>query len=162
MSVNNLLRVSIESKRFPGSFLRIDGRGVEEFTGSGSGIVNAQTRVGSYETLIIVNHPEDNTFSILSSVFTNTYLRLDGSEVSSDERYPSGAGTVNCQFGSRTFEKFRFVDQEDGSKAIMSVRFPDVYLRLENSSKAGGAGGGGTVNCQSYVGSYEKFVVRVL
>ena len=97
MSVNNLLRVSIESKEFPGSFLRIDGRGVTEFSNSGGGVVNAQTRVAEYETLIIVNHPEENSFSILSAEFPNVYLRLDGGNVQSGQKYPNGAGVVNCQ-----------------------------------------------------------------
>lgn len=93
-----MLRVSIESQQFPGSYLRIDGKGVTTFSGSGGGTVNCQNYVGTYETLVIVNHPEDNTFSLLSSVFPNVYLRMDGSEVKSGETYPSGIGTVNCQY----------------------------------------------------------------
>ncbi|KAE8379598.1 hypothetical protein BDV26DRAFT_291194 [Aspergillus bertholletiae] len=162
MSVKNLLRVSIESKQFPGSYLRIDGRGFTESSGPGGGIVNVQTRVGTYETLIIVNHPEDNTFSILSAEFPNVYLRMDGRNVKSGEKYPSGTGVVNCQVGSRSYEKFRLVDQEDGSKAIVSVAFPDTYLRMENQKGEGGSGGAGTVNCQSYVGTFEKFIIHVL
>ncbi|KAF7591735.1 hypothetical protein BBP40_001179 [Aspergillus hancockii] len=161
-SVNNLLRVSIESKQFPGSFLRVDARSISEYSGPGSGVVNAQNRVGTYETLIIVNHPEDNTFSILSSVQANAYLRLDGGNVKSGEKYPSGAGKVNCQYGTHTYEKFRFENQEDGSKAIVSVNFPKVYLRLDNPGSKGGDGGSGIVNCQNYIGTYEKFIVRVV
>ncbi|KAE8378313.1 hypothetical protein BDV26DRAFT_292410 [Aspergillus bertholletiae] len=160
-STSNLLRVSIESQKFPGSYLRIDGRGVKEYSGSGGGVVNVQTYVGSYETLIIVNNPDDDTFSILSSAFPNVYLRMDGSDVKSGEKYPQGAGKVNCQWGSHTWEKFRFENQDDGSKAIVSVQFPNVYLRLENVSGQGGASGSGTVNCQNYVGSYEKFKIQV-
>ncbi|PLN78468.1 hypothetical protein BDW42DRAFT_187416 [Aspergillus taichungensis] len=162
MSVKNLLRVSIESKQFPGSFLRLDGRGVNEFANSGAGVVNAQTRIGEWETFIIVNHPEDNTVSLLSAAFPNVYLRLDGHDVKSGQKYPRGAGVVNCQLGSHTYEKFRLVDQDDGSKAIASVNFPNVYLRLENEKNEGGNSGGGTVNCQSYIGTMEKFVIRVL
>lgn len=92
-STANMLRVSIESQQFPGSYLRIDGRGVSEFSGPGGGTVNCQNYVGTYETLIIVNHPEDNTFSILSSVFPNVYLRMDGRDVKSG----GSSGVVNCQ-----------------------------------------------------------------
>ncbi|OGM45824.1 hypothetical protein ABOM_005484 [Aspergillus bombycis] len=159
MSVNNLLRVSIESKHYPGNFLRLDGRGLTQNAG---GVVNVQDYVGKYETLIIINHPEDNTFSILSAEFPNIYLRMDGGNVKPGQRYGSGTGVVNCQVGSRSYEKFRFVDQEDGSKAIVSVRFPDAYLRMENEKKEGGSGGGGTVNCQSYVGTLEKFIIHVV
>lgn len=97
-SSTRLLAVSIESQQFPGSYLRIDGNGVtKRVDGGGGGTVNAQNYVGSYETLIIVNDPGTNTFSILSSVFQNVYLRMDGQNVKSGQKYPSGAGTVNCQ-----------------------------------------------------------------
>ncbi|KAF5859090.1 hypothetical protein ETB97_003332 [Aspergillus alliaceus] len=161
-STSNMLRVSIESQKFPSSYLRLDGRGVTAPSASGGGVVNCQTYVGSYETLIIVNYPEDNTFSILSSAFPNVYLRMDGSDVKTGEPYAQGAGRVNCQYGSRTYEKFRFVNQDDGSKAIVSVQFPNAYLRMDNVSGQGGPGGGGTVNCQSYIGTYEKFKIHVL
>ena len=96
-SSSNMLRVSIESQKFPGSYLRIDGRGVTEYSGSGGGAVNVQNHVASYETLIIVNHPDDNTFSIMSSAFPNVYLRMDGSDIKSGDTYAQGAGKVNCQ-----------------------------------------------------------------
>ena len=96
-SSSNMLRVSIESQKFPGSYLRIDGRGVTEYSGSGGGTVNVQNYVGTYETLVIVNNPDDNTFSIMSSAFPNVYLRMDGSDVKSGETYAQGAGKVNCQ-----------------------------------------------------------------
>jgi hypothetical protein len=58
------------------------------------------------------------------------------------------------------WEKFRFEPQPDGSKAIASVQFPGVYLRLDNSTGGGGNSGSGTVNCQGYVGAYEKFLTH--
>ena len=73
-----------------------------------------------------------------------------------------GPDAIRSRLGSRTFEKFRLVDQADGSKAIESVNFPNVYLRLENRKNEGGLNGAGTVNCQSYIGTMEKFVIRVL
>ncbi|KAF3384073.1 hypothetical protein DPV78_012825 [Talaromyces pinophilus] len=161
-STSHMLRVSIESQQFPGSYLRIDGTGVTTFSGSGGGTVNCQNYVGTYETLVIVNYPEDNTFSLLSSVFPNVYLRMDGSEVKSGETYPSGIGTVNCQFGSQSYEKFRLEDQDDGSKAIVSAEFPNAYLRMENETSKGGSAGAGIVNCQSYVGTYEKFKIHII
>ncbi|KAE8359564.1 hypothetical protein BDV27DRAFT_168441 [Aspergillus caelatus] len=161
-STTNMLRVSIESQKFPGSFLRMDGRDVTKYSDSGGGTVNVQNYVGTYETLIIVNYPDDNTFSIMSSAFPNVYLRMDGSDVKSGETYAQGAGKVNCQWGSYSWEKFRFENQEDGTKAIASVQFPNAYLRMENVTGQGGPSGAGTVNCQSYIGSYEKFKINVL
>ncbi|KAE8356036.1 hypothetical protein BDV28DRAFT_7078 [Aspergillus coremiiformis] len=161
-SNRNLLRVSIESQKFPGAYLRMDGRGVTKFTSPGGGHVNAQNHVASYETFIIVNHPGEHTFSILSSVFNNVYLRMDGTDVTSGGTHAQGAGKVNCQYGSHSWEKFRFENQPDGTKAIVSVHFPNVYLRLEDLHSSGGPEGAGTVNCQSYIGSYEKFKIHVL
>lgn len=97
-STEHMVRVSIESQKFPGSYLRIDGKGVTSPSDSGGGTVNCQNYVGTFETLVIVNHPEDDTFSILSSVFPNVYLRTDGSDVKAGETYPKGTGKVNCQY----------------------------------------------------------------
>lgn len=66
------------------------------------------------------------------------------------------------RFGSHSYEKFRLEDQGDGSKAIISAKFPNAYLRMENQTSKGGPAGAGKVNCQSYVGSYEKFKIHVI
>lgn len=66
------------------------------------------------------------------------------------------------RYGSHPWEKFRFEPQPDGSKAIASVEFPGVYLRLENSTGGGGISGSGTVNCQGFVGDYEKFLIHYI
>ncbi|KAJ6038305.1 uncharacterized protein N7446_005115 [Penicillium canescens] len=157
------LQISIESQKFPRSYLRIDGDGASSWGDQGGGTVNAQNYVGSSERFIIVNDPDDNNaFSIYSSQFKNVYLRLDGRGVTPGQGYPSGAGKVNCQNGSESWEKFRFESQPDGSKAIASVAFPGVYLRLDNSTGGGGSSGSGTVNCQGYVGPYEKFFIILI
>ena len=97
MSIQSMLLVSIGSKQFPGSFLRIDGTGVTSPLNDGGGVANCQNYVGPYETLMIENHPDTNTFSILSSAFPKVYLRMDGSSAQVGGSYPSGAGIVNCQ-----------------------------------------------------------------
>jgi len=91
------LLISIESEKFPGSFLRIDGAGVTSWSSGGGGTVNAQNYVGAYEKFIIVNDPVRGTFSICSSEFQNVYLRLDGRGITPGTKYPSGTGKVNCQ-----------------------------------------------------------------
>ena len=68
----------------------------------------------------------------------------------------------NVRYGNHNFEKFSFETQPDGSKAIASVQFPGVYLRLDNSAGGGGGSGSGIVNCQNYVGAYEKFKIHVI
>ncbi|OQE28998.1 hypothetical protein PENFLA_c004G02860 [Penicillium flavigenum] len=153
-------QISIESQKFPGSYLRIDGSAVTSFNINGGGTVNAQNFVGAWEKFMIVNDPTSDVFSIRSSQFQNVYLRLDGQGVTPGHFYLNGAGTVNCQYGSDRWEKFRFEPQSDGSKAIASVQFPGVYLRLDNSTGGGGISGSGTVNCQGRVDAYEKFLIH--
>ncbi|KFY18568.1 hypothetical protein V493_08512 [Pseudogymnoascus sp. VKM F-4281 (FW-2241)] len=152
------LLVDIESQQFPGSYLRMDGTGIVQKTPSGSGIVNCQNYVGTLESLIIEDHPSTNTFSILCSQFPNVYLRMDGSAVTPGTNYPQGAGVVNLQYTAATYEQFQYEEQQDGSKAIVSVQFPGVYLRMDNP---GGGSAAGTVNCQNYVGTCEKFNINI-
>ncbi|ACM35895.1 MULTISPECIES: fascin domain-containing protein [Rhizobium/Agrobacterium group] len=46
---------AIQSKAFPGLYLRVDGSSVTKFEGAGSGIVNAQIGVGPWEKFHIVD-----------------------------------------------------------------------------------------------------------
>jgi hypothetical protein len=81
---------------------------------------------------------------------------MDGSGVTGPTA--PGGGTVNCQGYIGPWEKFRLIPQGDGTVAISSVQFPNVYLRMDGSGVTGPvAPGGGTVNCQGYVGPWEKF-----
>ncbi|KAL2197725.1 hypothetical protein P885DRAFT_34743 [Corynascus similis CBS 632.67] len=157
---NRMLRVTIESERFPGSYLRIDGQGVNTPLKDGGGVVNCQNHVGPYEIFNIVNYPEENTFAILSTAFRNVFLRMDGSDVKHGPPYPKGAGKVNCQDGAHAYEKFRFRDLEGGIKAIESVHFPGVFLRMENPGHDGPKGGG-TVNCQNQITPTERFKIKI-
>lgn len=92
-----LFPISIESQKFRGSFLRIDGAGVTSFSIDGGGTVNARNYDGEWEKFIIEDDPNTNTCSIRSYQFENIYLRLDGRGVTPEHDYPGGAGTVNCQ-----------------------------------------------------------------
>ncbi len=83
------------------------------------------------------------------------YLRMDGNGVT--QWIPSGGGTVNCQFGVGSHEKFRLIPQSDGTVAVGSVRFPNAYLRMEGVTQWIPPGGG-TVNCQFGVGPWFQFV----
>src|SRR5437667_12842903 len=113
-----MTNISIRSATFPSTYLRLDGRGITKFNHGGSGQVNCQSYVSSYETLRLDNHP-DGTFGIRSATFANVYLRLDAKDFSKSKA--GEGGVVNCQFGAGEYEKFRLVDQRDGSKAIASV-----------------------------------------
>jgi hypothetical protein len=145
-------KVTIRSATFPSCYLRIDGTGVTSFTDPGSGIVNCQSFASEWETLMIENDPGAETFSIRSTGFEDVYLRLDAEGFT--QAAASGGGVVNCQYTAQSYEKFRFSPQRDGTKAIASVKYPDVYLRMDGTT--------GVVNCQVChhgVGPWEKFIV---
>jgi hypothetical protein len=90
-------QISIESQKFPGSYLRIDGSAVTAWGVNGGGTVNAQNYVGAWEKFMIVKDPTSDAFAIRSSQFPNVYLRLDGQGVTPGKTYLNGAGSVNCQ-----------------------------------------------------------------
>ncbi|KAI9861886.1 MAG: hypothetical protein M1813_004954 [Trichoglossum hirsutum] len=154
-----MANISIRSATFPNSYLRLDGRGITKFNNKGSGHANCQNYVGPYETLQLDKHP-DGTFGIRSATFANVYLRLDAKGFTKSSG--KGGGVVNCQFGASDDEKFRFVDQTDGSKAIASVKFPGVYLRMDGTPtpQPGNDNGVGLVNAELSVGPWEKFFIN--
>ncbi|NBE80253.1 hypothetical protein [Micromonospora rubida] len=58
---------------------------------------------------------------------------------------------------------FTDISTNDGGRlvSIRSAHFKDRYLRMDSKGYATPSGpGGGEVNCQTYVGSYERFILR--
>ena len=149
--------VNLGSAAFTNVFLRMDGSGVTQPLGSGTGTVNCQFGIGPWEQFRL--EPQANgTVAIASVAFPNVYLRMDGSGVI--QPLGSGAGTVNCQFGIGPWEQFRLEPQANGTVAIASVAFPNVYLRMDGSGITQPLGSGaGTVNCQFGIGPWEQFRV---
>lgn len=158
-SMNSLSNVfTIESVQFPNVYLRMDGRGVTGFSGSGAGTVDCQFTAGPYERFNLQEVPnQENVFAIQSAQFPDVYLRMDGSGVTGFTG--SGAGIVNCQFTAGPYELFLL--QEDPNTpdvfTIQSVQFPGVYLRMDGSGVTTVGEGAGIVNCQFTAGPYEKF-----
>ncbi|MEU1203697.1 papain-like cysteine protease family protein [Nocardia sp. NPDC005825] len=97
--------------------------------------------------------------TLRSTAFANVYLRLDG--YASTSTADNGSGTVNCQYTAGQYERFRARAMADGSYALESATFPNVFLRMDGSGVTSQTGsGGGTVNCQYSTGGpgpYEKF-----
>jgi phospholipase C len=147
--------VAIGSAQFSGVHLRMDGSSVTGFLADGGGVVNGQFGVGPWERFRL--EPQaDGTVAIASAQFANTYLRLDGSGLTGF--LADGGGVVNCQFGVGPWEKFRLQPQTDGTVAIASAQFSNVFLRLDGSGLTRFVGdGGGLVNAQFGVGAWEKF-----
>lgn len=144
----------IQSVVFKRVFLRMDGKGIRTPSGSGAGNVNCQKSLTT--TCVFKLHQEKNgTFTIESVEYPGVFLRMDGSNVKSFSG--SGSGSVNCQFNAAEWEHFRLLEQKDGSFAIESVAFPNVYLRMDGDNPLGKDDDFGIVNCQFNVGSYECF-----
>lgn len=160
--------VTIRSTAFANVFLRLAGGGVTAPTDSGGGYVNCQyTPAGDFERFR-VRPQTDGTYGFESAFFSNVYLRMDGTGVTSQTT--NGGGKVNCQFSPTgsplgPYEKFRARAQADGSISFESAAFANVYLRMEASGfNANNGNGGGTVNCQYNAngGVHEKFFLNMV
>lgn len=151
---------SIRSVAFPGVYLRLDGTGFMHSSSEGGGVANCQYGVGPFETFDVLSQ-RDGTVTIGSTVFPNVFLRLDGHGVTHPT--DAGAGLVNSQVMAGPYEKFHLVPQADGSTAIASTAFPNVFLRLDghNINHPTDAGAG-IVNAQFGAGPYEKFIISDL
>src|SRR5437868_1985794 len=153
--------ITIQHAAFPNGRLRMDGSSVTAVTESGGGTVNCQYGPASpWESYRV--HPQPNGSVGLESVaFPKVSLRMDGSTLTSSAG--SGGGKVNCQYGEAAYEMFYVRDQPDGSVALESAAFPNVFLRMDGSTVKSYSGpGGGTVNCQyGAPGLYEKFFLAL-
>lgn len=137
----------IESVQFPGVFLRMNGSGVTKPTAPGGGQVNCQYGSGAYEHFYF-DKISNGIFSIRSRQFNQVCLRMNGP-----------ANQVNCQYGiGGPYEKFRLRHVSGNIYGIESVQFPGTYLRMDGSGVTKPVGsGGGIVNTQNRLASYEKF-----
>ena len=97
---------TFESLKYPGVFLRMDGSRVRSFAGAGAGIVNCQFGAADWERFKL-NDLEDGSYTIESAAFPNVYLRMDGNNPSGKE---DDFGTVNCQYGAGSCEKFNLLN----------------------------------------------------
>src|SRR5579859_2726650 len=84
----------------------MDGSGVTSFKANGGGKVNCQYTAGPYETFRLVPQ-SDGSVSIASVTFPNVFLRMDGRGVTSFSG--NGGGTVNCQYGTGSWQSFFLV-----------------------------------------------------
>jgi hypothetical protein len=99
--------------------------------------------------------------TIRSAVFSNVYMRMDGSNVTA--AVGPGSGLVNCAYGADLYERFNFYPQVDGTYAIESVQFPNVFLRLDGTGLTAPSDiGGGTANCQYGSFAQERFYIAKL
>ncbi|GLZ78072.1 hypothetical protein Afil01_28790 [Actinorhabdospora filicis] len=156
--------ITIRSTAFTNVYLRLDGTGVTAFSGSGAGKVNCQFSAGSpgpYEKFRL-RKQADGSYALESVAFPNVYLRLDGTGVVSQTT--GGGGTVNCQFGAGSSERFNLTAQADGSFSIESTAFTNVQLRMDGTGVTTTTdAGGGRVTAQfgASGGIHEKFYLAL-
>ena len=97
--------------------------------------------------------------ALSSTQFNDVHVRVDGRGVTQPQA--AGSGVVNCQFEVGAWEKFRIEPQADGTVAIASAAFNNVYLRVDGRGLTQPQGaGGGIVNCQFGASAWEKFRIE--
>ena len=124
------------STAFTNVFVRCDGSSVNKFQGSGSGLVNCQYTARTWERYYI--YPPEMPPSLAadcktphkvvieSAQWNNVYIRLDGTGMNKFQG--SGGGTVNCQYGARSYETFYLKEEEPGVHSIVSAAFPHCRI----------------------------------
>ena len=128
-----MTQVAIRSTAFSDHYVSLDAAGLTHFTPSGGGRVFASTELAVYQTFFLQRN-DDGTISFKSTVFSDVYIRLDGSNT------------------ARSWEKFCFHKRDSGYKAVVGIEsaaFPGRFLRLREE----------VVNAQGVCGDHEQFEV---
>ena len=87
----------IESVRYKGVFLWLDGSGMDKPKPSGGGVVNCQTEVRKFNISIENEYGPHVQVSVVSVDCPNLRIRLEGLNVICLP-IPGGFGVVNCQY----------------------------------------------------------------
>ena len=85
----------IESVRYKGVFLWLDGSGMDKPNPFGGGVVNCQTEVRKF--YINTDHKDGERVSVVSVNYPNLRIRLEGLGCICMP-IPGGFGVVNCQY----------------------------------------------------------------
>ena len=136
-----------------GVYLGMDADDVTEPLPWGGGKVYCEFDSGRAARFQL-NDQGEGIVTIESLDYQGVFLRMDGRGILVP--LGDGGGTVNCQYGAYGWEQFRVHDQGDGTVAIESAEFPNVFLRMDGRDTQA-HGGPGTVNCQYGAYAWEKF-----
>ena len=106
--------VVIESAKWEGMFVRLDGHDMHEHKKSGGGVVNCQTEAGKFLLKDESQNEDGSQVSIISVDFPNCRIRLNGTFFKTRLPLPGGK-SVNCQYYEdmeeplkhSSFERFR-------------------------------------------------------
>ena len=117
IAVNQTYIVALQNYYWKNAFVRLDGRGMTKFRGSGGGVVNCQwTGIYAYNyESFNLKQERSGCYYFQSVAFPNCYIRLDGRGVTSP--VGSGGGVVNCQYydsgsGPLSYEFFFLEEQQ--------------------------------------------------
>jgi len=145
---------------------------VQRFITAGSGDVKARFSADSYTDLMFIpleSPPQGLVipdyrvkYAIASVRFNNTYLRMDGQQLSALQYFKiNGGGVVNCQYTVGPLEMFyiKLDDDVPDMVNIESVKYPGVFLRMDgqfvNATNLDGQPN--SVNAQWTAGDGERF-----
>ena len=103
---------------------------------------------------------------IRSAYFSDVYIRCCGTTIESPAT--GGGGIINCQYKQpRAWEKFYIypveliIPSSPCKVVIESVQWPGRFIRMDASKmRKFEDPGGGIVNCQYGVGSFEVFILK--
>jgi hypothetical protein len=96
-----------------------------------------------------------NFVAIRSQAFSGNYLSVDGTGVTAPTG--PGGGTVSVSKTVSPRERFLLEKRWDGTVAIRSCAYDNVYIRMIADINAPSGPGGGTVNLQYTAGPREAF-----
>ncbi len=159
--------VALESVAYPGTFLRAQFSGCDEYYDGGCGEVKLKRYpdhpidFDSKETwLIWDNDDDDETFSIRSVNYSEiATLRMDYTSCSSSFT-PGGCGVVNLQYFdgpvNQPYSDFHIRYEGNSMWAIQSSDWPNGYVRADGADCNGNNSYScGTVNVQYFEHSWE-------
>ena len=167
---------TIESSKYPGVFLRMDGNGIHAFAGSGSGRVNCQFGASAWERFKLHEQSDGSYIAVFNKTNHNNEVGkyivetyVDGTMYHSDScvLYDSSQETTIENVGN-TDTNFRVTTNVTNvpaelveiRHAIWSAAFPNVFLRMDGNNPSRKEEDFGTVNCQYGAGAYEKFYLQ--
>jgi hypothetical protein len=141
------------SVSYPGVFLRIDGQNISPSSPL-DGTVNGQFGAFTWERYNLVTQ-DDGSSAIASVQFPGVFLSLDGTGVNAGN--PLG-GKAEASWGISGNGSFITHPQADGTVAIESIAFPNVFLSLTAPNLHGRQdAGGGTAQATWGIANDSKF-----
>src|ERR1700742_3607064 len=133
--MNTSLLVTIESKKYPGFFLRVSHGPMDFSSQHGFGALTAGHGKGLSDQFRLTRPVGSGDYiTTIDSVSMPGYcVRMDGSQVK--QYNPQGSGTVNLNTSAFDYEQFCVRHNNDGTVSFEARNFPNVFMRLQADEK---------------------------